>query len=53
VVAFLLSQGGALNFANMLNSLRSGADLDKAIADNYPGKFRSLGELENAWKFTI
>jgi hypothetical protein len=53
VVAFMLAQGSALNFANMLNQLRSGSDIDRALADNYPGKFHSLNELENAWKYTL
>jgi hypothetical protein len=53
VVSYLLSQGSALNFANMLNTLKTGGDIDRAISDNYPGKFRSLSELENSWKYTI
>jgi hypothetical protein len=53
VVAFMLAGGSALNFANMLNSLKTGADMDKALADNYPAKFRSLTDLENSWKYSI
>jgi hypothetical protein len=53
VTAFILSQGSTLNFANMLAGLRNGNDIDKAISDNYPAKFRSLSEVENAWKYTI
>jgi len=53
VVSYLLNQGSALNFAGMLTALRNGIDIDRAIADNYPGKFRNLIEVENAWKYTI
>lgn len=53
VVTYILNQGTALNFAGMLNAIRNGIDIDRAIADNYPGKFRSLSEVENAWKHTI
>ena len=53
VTAYLLSQGTALNFSSMLGALRNGIDIDRAIADHYPGKFRSLSEVETAWKYTI
>lgn len=53
VTAYLLQQGSALSFAGFLIALRSDTDPDRAIADNYPGKFRSLADLEAAWKHTI
>jgi hypothetical protein len=53
VTEFLLAQGSALNFANMLGAIKSGSDIDTAIANNYPGKFRNLSELEVAWKYTV
>ena len=53
VVAFMLAQGSALNFANMLNELRTGVDIDRAIANNYPGRFQSLAELENSWRYSL
>lgn len=53
VVSYLLAQAGALNFAQMLNDLRSGIDIDRALFDAYPGKFRNFSELESAWKYTI
>jgi hypothetical protein len=53
VVNYLFAQGSGLAFGGMMTSLRSGADIDQALAANYPGKFRSLTDLENAWKYTI
>ena len=53
VTAYLLSQGSSLAFSAMLSELKNGADMDKALGDNYSAKFRSMAELENAWKFTI
>jgi len=53
VVTYLLSQGSALGFAQFLSELKSGADTDRALSDSYPAKFRSLNELESAWKYTI
>ena len=53
VVNYLLAQGSGLAFGGLMTSLRSGADIDQALAANYPGKFRSLNDLENAWKYTI
>lgn len=53
VVHFLLNQGSGLAFGSLLNSLHAGADIDQALAANYPGKFQTLTDLENAWKYTI
>lgn len=53
VVDFLLKEGSSLVFANMLTALRSGADIDRALQDNYPGKFRNLADLETAWKASL
>jgi len=53
VVRYLMNQGSALSFGGFLNSLKSGADVDQALAANYPGKFRNLADLESLWKYTI
>jgi hypothetical protein len=53
VINYLLSQGSPLAFAQMMSELRSGVEIDRAISDAYPGKFRSLNDLEAAWKYTI
>lgn len=53
VVTYLLSQGSALGFAQMLSELRSGLAIDQALSDAYSAKFRSLNDLEAAWKYTI
>ena len=53
VVTYLLSQGSSLGFAQFLGELKNGTDLDRALSDAYPGKFRSMNDLEAAWKYTI
>lgn len=53
VVAYLLAQAPSLNFANMMNAIRQGQDVDAAIAQSYPGKFGSLAALEQSWKYSI
>jgi len=53
VVAFLISQGTSQNFAGLLNDLKQNLDIDRALANNYPQKFRSMNDLETAWKATV
>ena len=53
VVSYLLAQGSPLTFAQMLGELRSGFDIDRALSDAYSAKFKSLNDLEAAWKYTI
>jgi hypothetical protein len=52
VVSYLLAQGSPLAFAQFLSALRA-VEIDQAIADAYPAKFRSFSDLEAAWKYTI
>lgn len=53
VVTYVLSQGSALAFGQLMSDLRSGSDMDHALSDAYSAKFRSLDELESMWKYTI
>ena len=53
VTTFLLGQGSPLAFVQMLHELQSGNDFDRALSDAYPAKFRSMNDLEAAWKYTI
>jgi hypothetical protein len=53
VVTYMLSQGSALAFAQFLGELKNGSDIDRALSDSYSAKFRSLNDLEAAWKYTI
>ncbi|OGR80422.1 MAG: hypothetical protein A3I11_00085 [Elusimicrobia bacterium RIFCSPLOWO2_02_FULL_39_32] len=50
IVSFLIEKGGNYNFFLFLNSLRGNKDLNKALADAYPGKWKSQAELELEWK---
>ncbi len=53
VVSFLLKQGTSLTFAAFLNELRNGADFERALTDNYGGKFRSVSEFERSWQGSL
>jgi hypothetical protein len=53
VVSFVMKQGTSLTFAAFLNELRNGSDLDHAIANNYSGKFRGVGDLEVSWQTSL
>jgi hypothetical protein len=53
VATYLLAQGSQLAFAQFLSELNRGTDIDQAISDAYPSKFRSFNDLEAAWKYTI
>jgi hypothetical protein len=52
VMTFLLAQGSPLAFAQFLSELRT-VEIDQALSDAYSAKFRSLSDLETAWKYTI
>lgn len=53
VVTYLLAQGSALAFGQLMSELKSGVDMDQAISDAYGAKFRNLNDLESAWKYTL
>ena len=54
VTRYLLGQSSSLTFAAILNELKTGTEMDKAISDNYPGRFpRGMTDLESMWKTTI
>ena len=40
------------SFGGGLSELRT-VTIDQALSDAYSAKFRSLSDLENAWKYTI
>jgi len=52
-LSFVPAQGSNLAFAAFLDSLRNGKDLDRAISDTYPGRFRGQADLEQLWISTI
>jgi hypothetical protein len=53
VTAYLMVQGTSQNFASVLNDLKQGLDIDRALSNNYPQKFHSMTDLETAWKTTV
>ncbi len=53
VVGFMIRQGGSFNFSIFLTKLRSGADVDKALAETYGGMWSKLSDVEKVWKVEI
>jgi len=50
LVKYLLEAGGNVGFYEMLKALKNGCGLNQAIAAGFPGKWRSLAELEASFK---
>jgi len=53
LVAYLIQTHGSYNFYIFLETLKSRKSLEQAILEAYPGQWRSLAELETAWKQAI
>ncbi len=49
VVSYLISAQGRYNFYLLLSALKSRKTLEQSIAEAYPGKWRSLRDLESEW----
>ncbi len=53
LTAFLIQNGGNLNFSLFLKALAAGFTPDQALVQAYPGKYASLNELYAVWKGTL
>lgn len=53
VAGFMIRQGGSFSFSIFLSKLRDGASVDKALEDTYAGMWKTLSEVEKAWKLEI
>ncbi len=49
IVSFLIRSQSPYNFYLFLTALKNRKSLEGAIADAYPGKWRSLADLESEW----
>lgn len=49
VAGYMIERGGSMGFSLLLRELKNGAGLDAAIVSAYPGKWRSMAELEAGW----
>lgn len=50
---FMLERGGRIGFSQFLNALRYDKNLDQAVAEGFPGSWRTLEELERDWKRSL
>ena len=53
VVGFMIRQGGSFSFSIFLSKLRDGATVDKALEDTYNGLWKTLPDVEKAWKLEV
>lgn len=50
MVRFMIERGGRIGFSQFLGALRYDKNLDAAVAEGFPGAWRTLEELERDWK---
>ena len=53
MVRFMIERGGRIGFSQFLTSLRDGKTIDRSIEEGFPGHWRSLADLELAWKRSL
>ncbi len=53
LVRFMLERGGRIGFSQFLGALRYDKNLDQAVAEGFPGSWRTLAELEGDWKRSL
>ncbi|OGR82647.1 MAG: hypothetical protein A2901_02935 [Elusimicrobia bacterium RIFCSPLOWO2_01_FULL_54_10] len=53
LAGFLIQSQGRYNFSLLLEALKARKPLNQALAEAYPGKWRSMAELENEWLLAL
>ncbi|MBI5630199.1 MAG: hypothetical protein HY921_04870 [Elusimicrobia bacterium] len=53
MVRFMIERGGKIGFSQFLAALRESRSFDQAVAEGYPGVWRSLADLEAAWRRSL
>ena len=53
LTAYLIKTQGPYNFYLLLDMLKGRKTLEQAVSQAYPGKWRGLSELEDAWKQSL
>lgn len=53
MVRFMIERGGRIGFSQFLGALRFDKNLDQAVAEGFPGSWRTLEELERDWKRSL
>ena len=49
----MIRQGGSFSFSIFLSKLRDGVSMDKALEDTYNGLWKTLPDVEKAWKLEL
>ena len=47
---FMIERGGRIGYSQFLGALRYDKPLDQAVAEGFPGSWRTLEELNTDWK---
>ena len=50
MVRFMIERGGRIGFSKFLEALRYDKNFDQAVAEGFPGQWRTLAELDLDWK---
>ncbi len=50
---FMIERGGRIGYGQFLAALRYDKKLDQAVAEGFPGSWRTLEELERDWKRSL
>jgi len=50
---FMIERGGRIGYSQFLAALRYDKKLDQAVAEGFPGSWRTLEELERDWKRSL
>lgn len=53
LVRFMVERGGGIGMEQFLRALRDRKDWDQAVAEGFPGRWRTLAELELDWRRSL
>ncbi|MEK7388886.1 MAG: hypothetical protein AAB036_04245 [Elusimicrobiota bacterium] len=53
MVRFMIERGGRIGFSQFLAALRYDKNFDQAVAEGFPGQWRTLADLELDWKRSL
>lgn len=50
---FMVERGGRIGYSQFLGALKDGKGFDEAVLTGFPGQWRTLADLETAWKRSL
>lgn len=50
---FMIERGGRIGYSQFLGALKDGKSFDSAVESGFPGQWRTLADLETAWKRSL